>query len=369
VNGAGPDGVQDATDTAGRLLIVSSIRWGFLWQRHQALATAAAADGWEVDFLQPRPRTIRQIATFPFRVLHRHVVAQDHGPPPPGVTILGPRHWLRPRGRPPYDLALVYIPDRLSEAFLRRNRARRVVYDAVLDWSAVPASWFPPLGWRSSERRIAGWPNARLTTDAEGMAAVLAGRGYAAQVIPPAADDAFLTLPSLTFEERRRRALYFGAVRPEVHVTALVALRAHGVEVDVVGPVTDAALRAELERGGVTVRDPLPVGDLAELAASYRVTVLPYRGERAATLMPAKFWNCVASGAWVVCLGLDTPRLPTVRATTTTQEFVAAVVDALETPVQERAAPPTWGLRWQALLAAGEWPGGTPGVTGRARSR
>lgn len=357
----------------GRLLVVSSIRWGFLWQRHQALTVAAAADGWEVDFLQPRPRTLRQAASFPLRAWRRAVVAQDHGSPPPGVRILRASQWLRPRAQEPYDLALVYLPDRITEWFLRRNGARRVVYDAVVDWSAVPASWFPPSGWRSSERRIARWPHAVVTTDAVGMAGVLAERGCPAEVVPPAADDAFAESAQVPWERRRRAALYFGTVRSEVDVPALVALRASGVTVDIVGTVDDAALRSQLETAGISVAEPLSVSALAELAASYRVIVLPYRGERAATLMPAKFWNCVATGAWVVTLGLSAPELPTVRATQSVEDFVAAVAavgDAVDTPAEASATElPTWRTRWLQLLAvAARVPAG-PDRASRVRAR
>lgn len=338
----------------GRLLIISSIRWGFLWQRHQALAVAAANDGWQVDFLQPRPRTIRQAATLPFRAWRSAVVTQDHGTPPTGVRILSPIKWLRPRALKPYDLALIYLPDRITEWFVRRNGARKVIYDAVVDWAAVPPSWFPPLGWRSSERRIAGWDHAAVTTDAAGMAGLLAERGCVAEVVSPAADEAFAELPYVPFERRRRAALYFGTVRSEVHLPALAALRASGVDVDIVGTVDDPATRSQLAKAQITVAGPLSVTALAVLAASYQVIVLPYRGERATTLMPAKFWNCVATGAWVVSLGLSTPDLPTVIATDSVEDFISAVHRCLDAPEEAsvtKPSMPTWEARWRQMLA------------------
>lgn len=346
------EGQRGATSTR-RLLIVSSIRWEYLWQRHQALAVAAAEDGWQVDFLQPHPRTFRQVLSFPFRAVTRDTTQArpEHPEPPAGVTILGRREWLRPRGHPAYDAAIVYLPDRVTEAFLRRNGTRRVIYDAVVDWDAVPSTWFPPTGWRGSERRIAAWQHAAVTTDAEGMARVLAGRGLPADVIAPAADDEFLQVSPVLPGQRSRRALYFGSVRPEVDVPALVALRRAGVEVDVIGPV-DAEFRAQLADAGIVMKDPVGLGELAALAAAYQVVLLPYRGDRAGTLMPAKFWNCVATGAWVVCLGLETPSLPTVLATGTTEEFVAAVRTAMATDVElVRTTAPTWHARWGQMLA------------------
>ncbi len=336
-----------------RLLVVSSIRWGFLWQRHQALAVAAAEDGWQVDFLQPRPRNIRQLATFPLRALRRTVVTQSHGPVPAGVSVLGPRGWLTPRRQPPYDLALVYLPDRLTEWFLARNGTRHVIYDAVLDWSTVPSTWYPPTGWRGAEQRIAGRDRTVVTTDADGMAQKLESRGIRCAVVPPAADPAFIDSGARRpgQDSRQRAALYFGSIRQEVDRDALVALATSGVTVDVVGPVDRPEIADELTAGGVRLHPALPLPEIAELAAAYRVVLLPYRGERAATLMPAKFWNCVATGGWVVTLGLRTPTLPTVVATRTTAEFVAAVRTALDAPVTgDRVPPPTWHSRWQTML-------------------
>jgi hypothetical protein len=95
----------------------------------------------------------------------------------------------------------------------------------------------------------------------------------------------------------------------------------------------------------------LPVPELAALAVTYRVIVLPYRGARANTLMPAKFWNSVAARGWVVSLGLETPDLPTVRPTQSTESFVAAVLECLETGPEHGAIPaPNWRTRWEQML-------------------
>ena len=337
-----------------RLLIVSSIRWDYLWQRHQALAVAAAEDGWQVDFLQPHPRTLRQVATFPLRRLRGDLLTQDHPAPPAGIRVLGLSAWLRPREHGPYELALVYLPDAVTEWFLRRSGARRVVYDAVLDWASVPSTWFPPIGWRRSERRLAALPSAAVITDAPGMADLLATRGMTAEVVLPAADAAFVRVGGPPFAERQAKALYFGSVREELDIDALVALRRAGVEVDVIGRAENPALEAELAAGGVLISPPVPVDEIARVAAGYQVLVLPYRGERAASLMPAKFWNCAATGSWVVAQGLTLPSLPTVITAATTDAFVSAVRHALVTPPAASVDPPSWAARWHQVLGVSD---------------
>lgn len=345
--------------TAPRLLIVSSIRWGFLWQRHQALATAAAADGWQVDFLQPRPRNLRQIASYPLRRARGTRLEQDHGQPPAGVRVLGLRHWAS--RLPDYDLALVYLPDRLTEFLVGRTRIRTVLYDAVLDWATVPRDWYPPVGWRGSELRLARRPDAGVITDSPGMARLLAERGMASRVVAPAADPAFVAAGRETADRdapaRRPAVLYLGSVRQEVDVPALTALAGAGIPVEVIGPIEDPSLRRELEVGGVRLLGPRPHAEAARSAAGYQVLVLPYRGERRSTLAPAKYWNCVATGSWVVTHGLsDLPPAANVLSSDGSPSgLLHCVRSALATPPPTPDVP-TWGSRWQEILSVARSP-------------
>ncbi len=330
-----------------RLIVISSIRWGYLWQRHQALATAAAEDGWTVDFLQPRPRNLHQVLSFAGR-MRRGTRHEQPAVPTNGVSVLGRSWWFR--RWPTYDLALVYLPDIGTEARLLSRRIRRIVYDGVLDWATVPEDWFPPAGWAGSERRIAGKRTAVTTTDAAGMARILAGRGIEATVVPPAADPEFALAGGTPFARRREAVLYFGSVRDEVDVPALAALATAGIRVDVVGHIERDALRAELAAAGVQVSPAVPVGEIAALAGTYRAVILPYRGERTESLVPAKFWNCVATGAWVVVHGLGAvPATANTKTTDGTQAGLErAVLDAFRTPPPIAPAP-TWGARWREI--------------------
>ncbi|MGY1805888.1 hypothetical protein ACI8AF_00795 [Blastococcus sp. SYSU D00669] len=331
-----------------RLLLISSVRWGYLWQRHQALAVAAAEAGWTVDFLQPRPRNMRQIATYPVRMATGSRVEQSHGTTPAGVNVLGLRSWF---GRlPSYDLAILYIPDRITEWRISRVQMGHTIYDAVLDWATVPRDWYPPLGWKKSEQRIARRPNTLVTTDSEGMAAILASRGIKGHVLPPAADPPFISA-GIAATTKKPAILYFGSIRDEVDVPALIHLARSGLSVEVIGRIEQPELGRRLVEGGVLVRGPLPVRDLAEVAAQFQVLVLPYRGDRATSLAPAKYWNCVAAQSWVITHGLKVPTAaPNVVATDgTLGDLLTCVRAALETR-PPKAPAPTWGTRWDELL-------------------
>lgn len=327
--------------------MISSIRWGFLWQRHQALASAAAADGWRVDFLEPHPRNVRQIASFVLGRLGRRSPYSWPTTPPPGLRVLPVSSWLRPGGSG-YDLVVCYVPDAWSIRRARRAGGR-LNYDAVLDWSTVPATWYPPIGWRRAERRLAAAADA-VTTDSLGTREVLAARGIIAEVVHPAADAPFLGA-GLPWPEPGT-AIYFGAVRDEVDHEVLVELARRGVTVDVVGLIDRASTSDALRAAGVRLHPPVSVEMLAPIVAAHQFVLLPYRGARSATLMPAKFWNCVAIGRWVLVGGIDVPDAGPnlVRVDGNAAAWVAAVEEHRRQLLPPIGTPaPTWLERWQRI--------------------
>jgi len=340
-------------DDMRKLLIVSSVRWNYLWQRHQALARAAAEEGWHVDFLQPRPRNLHQLASYPTRMLRRERLEQP-SVEVRGVVVRKLRDWVLLRGS--YDLAVVYLPDRITEILLRRVSVERLVYDAVLDWATVPEGWFPPWGWAAAERRIAALPNASVTTDSEGMRDVLAARGISARVVHPAADSEFLGIAGqYPYSRRQDRILYFGSVRAEVDTQWLAHAALAGFAVDVIGSVDEKAAAADLSRAGITVHSPLTINELPSAVASYKILALPYRGARSATILPAKYWNCLASGAWVLTSGLSAEAGYcgcVIPVTDWNFKEAETVRQLLTRKPQVTEEPPSWRTRWLEMQAA-----------------
>ncbi|BDI21642.1 hypothetical protein [Herbiconiux sp. L3-i23] len=337
----------DRTAPARRLLVASSVRWDYLWQRHHALTVAAAEAGWQVDFLPPHPRNAAHLMSGLRGALGRDAETPSLAPPTPdGVRLLPMSAWLK---RPvDYDMVLAYIPDRWTEWYVARTGAPVVVYDAVLDWATVPATWYPPIGWRSAERRISASASA-VITDADGMRRTLQQRGIDATVVPPAADAPFET--AVDEAPAPRSAIYFGAVRAETDITVMTALAANGVTVEVVGVVDSTEDRAALEAAGIPVHPPVDVATLASLVARHEFVLLPYRGSRSATLAPAKTWNALASGRWVIAsgldLGIDAPNL--VQLPEGADAAVAAVLERTGTAPATGGTAPTWAERWRTV--------------------
>lgn len=339
--------------TAGkRVLVLSSVRWDYLWQRQQALATAAAEDGWAVDFLPPHPRNVRQVVHFLFQALRRGSPAGSATPvpPPPGVTVLPMRRWLFRPAR--YHLVLLYIPDRWAEVMARLSGASAVIYDAVLDWEKVPQTWYPPIGWRAAEQRLGRSRKVQCTTDSPGMQAVLISRGIHAQVVLPAADEAFRRLQDQQFDVTPRSVVYFGAVRDEVNTDVLIALSAAGFTVTVIGTVDSEAQRTLLKRSGIELLPQMGTAELALAVVRHEFVLLPYRGERSGSIVPAKLWNCLATGRWVLASGLNlqVEAANLVHTGSDPREVVATARRLATTAPEGRSAPPVWATRWQEIL-------------------
>jgi alpha-1,3-rhamnosyl/mannosyltransferase len=74
--------------------------------------------------------------------------------------------------------------------------------------------------------------------------------------------------------------LAVGAIQPRKHqVAALTAAREAGLELRIVGPVRDAAIAGELERGGARLEGYVPVARLADLYRGAVCLVQPSRYE------------------------------------------------------------------------------------------
>ena len=311
-----------STDQPRLVVLLATVRWSYLWQRHQSLAAAAATAG-PVVFVESQPRRLRQLVGYPLRALTRRRGAGAVATPTPALlrlvrpspwALLTPRRWAhrqadeiaRTAGTRAVDVVL-YAPtpayrrlaDRLAE------RGATVSYDAVVDWSAAPSSWYPPRGVRAAEQRLpADW---RVVSDSPALAADLAARlGRPVPVVPPAADAAFLQHVWRPLADREACLGWFGALRSETDTELLRAAAAAGIRVETVGPVEDEAAATRLRAAGVRVLPAVPIDALPAAIGHWRVTVLAYTGSRADTITPAKLLNALV-GFRVAVRGIVVP--------------------------------------------------------------
>lgn len=296
-----------------KLLIFSSVRWNFMWQRHHSIASAACRAGWEVDFVEPPVRGAPHAGT-----AVRARLARDRPPPtapnpiPDGVNVITPplsfwflprasqRRWLTARVSGPYDACILYLPTRSLVAHAERV-ARRLTYDNVVDWGHAPSDWFPPNDWRSAESsmRRGRW---REVTDSP-----LVATSNGASLVLPAADDPFLDFdwsPPIAGGP----LIYFGSVRTtEIDIDLLASWARQGIPVEVIGPLDSVATRTRLTSAGVICRPPVASAELPGHLDRSSGLVLPYDAQRRETLIPAKLWNCLATNRQLLARGLNIP--------------------------------------------------------------
>jgi O-antigen/teichoic acid export membrane protein len=321
------------------LVVLSSIRWGYLWQRHQSLALTAAETA-SVVFIESQPRRLRQLLTAPLHMLRQRRGADVSTPPPPEISlvapsplaVLAPRTWARRQARAvladaggrPVDV-LLYAPSRayLELARLLAADGARVTYDAVIDWVLAPARFHPPRGAHRAEASLpASW---RIVSDNPHVARDLEERlGRTIDVVPPAADEAFLAhvWPSAT--ARQPIIGWFGSIHAEVDVDLLCAASRAGLRVETVGPVEDADAAQQLLDAGVVMMPAVPIGELPGTIQHWQVAILAYRGPRAATITPAKLLNALV-GFRVAARGIAVPGELATAVTTLPDDDAQAV--------------------------------------------
>ncbi|HTB50463.1 MAG TPA: hypothetical protein VK701_05750 [Solirubrobacteraceae bacterium] len=300
-----------------RLLVLSSVRWGFLWQRHHALATAAAQDGWSVDFVDPPLRGPRHLAGALMTRLRGHERSTIDNPrherisliqPPPILSVLGERaklRYLRGALHARYDACIVYLPDPAMVDFAN-GVADKLVYDEVVDWENAPASWYPPKRHAMAELAMRGRGWVRIT-DSSGVAQRNAERCVECVVVPPAADEPF-TQHVWAPPVPGGPIVYFGAVRKdEIDVDLLCMLAETGQTVGVIGPVVENSAARRLNAAGVECSGTMPAAQLPAAIDASSALILPYASSREATLVPAKLWNCLATNRAILVRGMRLP--------------------------------------------------------------
>jgi hypothetical protein len=188
------------------------------------------------------------------------------------------------------------------------------------------------------------------------MKSLLATRAIRSTVVYPAADSEFLGLAcSRDYWTRRDGVLYFGTIRDEIDVELLARLSDAGVQVTVVGPSAIESTAEYLRSHSVSVWPGVAIDELPELVSQFKVTILPYRGDRIGTLLPAKYWNCLVSGAWVVAstLGLYGLTEGNVRSFADSRGITADFINNLfESAPPRPVTIPDWTTRWQEFKEA-----------------
>ncbi len=320
------------------VVVLSGIRWDFLWQRHQILATLFARAGYPTVFVEttglrnpsPDPGTLRKV----LRRLRANKDRKASGGEtsdcktpdsmPANLTVYSPlvapptwggfrrvnRRLLVPRvardlrrlTRGVSPVMIAYPPTRTTLDLLSESKPRLTVYDCSENYEGFPGI---PRDVRRTERELLERADLVSCTSA-----------FLLDKVRPTRPDAFLSGPGVDYERFAtlqgagsgrpvRTVCFFGHLSEErVNFSIVKGLAEKGFEVRLVGGL------GRVEEGlltwpGVDYRGEVSHADLPAALAGTDAFIIPYRiNALTRGISPAKIYECLATGIPVVATPL-----------------------------------------------------------------
>lgn len=308
------------------VVILAGIRWDFLWQRHQMLATRFARAGYPTVFVEttglanpsPSRASLRRVLSRAARSGGKTLSGE------PGLTVYAPlvapptlgafrranRRVLLPRvlrdlGKavgPGSPIVVAYPPTRTTLDLISGLAPRLVLYDCSDDYEHFPGA---PKDIRDTERELLALADLVSCTSV-----------HLLRKVKPLRPDAFLSGPAVDYErfaalqdpgpvEEVRTVCFFGHVsRERTDFAALRAIAGAGFAVRLVGGLGRVE-RGLLKTPGVDYRGEVSHAALPAALAGVDAFVLPYRVNALTRgISPAKTYECLATGKPVVAAPL-----------------------------------------------------------------
>jgi glycosyltransferase involved in cell wall biosynthesis len=305
------------------VVILSGVRWDFLWQRHHILATMFARAGYPTVFVEttglanPRPdlSTLRKVAS---RIRRSGGERSARG-----LTVYSPlaapptyrafrrlnRRFFVPRmvrdlsricGKAPVILA--YPPTRTTLEVISGLHPRLVIYDCSDDYERFPGA---PQDIAATERELLRRADLVSCTSTHLLEKVRPTRPDALPSGPAVDYERFAILQSVHPGREVRTVCFFGHLsRERTNLSALRAVAEAGFEVRLLGDVG----RVEsgfLKTPGIDYRGKVPHAELPAALAGVDAFVLPYEvNGLTRSISPAKTYECLATGKPVVAAPL-----------------------------------------------------------------
>jgi glycosyltransferase involved in cell wall biosynthesis len=363
------------------VVILSGIRWDFLWQRHQTLATLFAGAGYPTVFVEttglanPRPtrNTLRSVFGR-IRRSGRPVEKQSAGrdlivyAPLTAPPTLGAFRWsnaklLIPRVLSdlreiagPRPVVVAYPPTRTTLGLISGLDPRLVLYDCSDDYEHFPGA---PKDIVETERE--------LLLRADLVSCTSAHLLEKARRIRP---DAFMSGPAVDYERfaplqdhdpdgEVSTVCFFGRVSLErIDFDALRTIAEAGFGLRIVGDL--GSVEKDLfDVPGVDYRGEVSHAGLPSALGGVDAFVLPYRlNALTRSISPAKTYECLATGKPVVAAPLPAMQdlAGYVYLAQRTEDYVAVLrnLQRLETAEKRRARidvarENAWDIRFSEL--------------------
>jgi glycosyltransferase involved in cell wall biosynthesis len=309
------------------VVILAGIRWDFLWQRHQTLATLFAAAGYPTAFVEstglanPRPgkAALRKVLSRVRRSLRKAgkpkeqknltVYAPLTAPPTSRAFVWTNEKFFVPRvlrdlgrmvdSRP---IVVAYSPTRTTLDVISGLDPRLVLYDCSDDYGQYPGV---PNDIAQTERELL------LRADLVSCTSQLLLEK--ARLLRP---DAFLSGPAVDYDRfaalqnqppvvKVSTVCFFGdATRERMNFDVFEAIAAAGFGLSIVGGL-DGVGKKLLKMPTVDYREEVSHAELPGALAGVEAFVLPYKiNALTRAISPAKTYECLAAGRPVVAAPL-----------------------------------------------------------------
>lgn len=307
------------------VIILAGVRWDFLWQRHQTLATLFARAGYPTVFVETTGLANPKLDSATLRKVLARVRRSSRKKRPPvetDLTVYSPltlpptlkafrrlnQNVFVPRVvedlrkiAGPEPVIVAYPPTRTTLDLISGLHPRLVLYDCSDDYAAFPGI---PKDITVTERELLRRADLISCTSSHLL--------EKARSIRP---DAFLSGPGVDYDHfaavpqpRRdgiRTVCFFGHLGEErIDFAALRAIARAGYQVRLIGDP------GRMERGfsntsGIDYLGEVAHSDLPAALADVDAFVLPYRmNDLTKSISPAKIYECLATGKPVVAAPL-----------------------------------------------------------------
>ncbi len=358
------------------VVILAGVRWDFLWQRHQTLATLFARAGYPTIFVEttglanPRPSRATLL-----RMLSRVRRGVDGGEgPQKNLTIYAPltapptwkafrlanERFLFPRvrrdlGKIDDPIVVAYPPTATTLALISGLDPALVLYDRSDDYKHFPGV---PKDIAETECQLLLRADLVSCTSPLLLEKTRRLRPDAFLSGPAVDYERFAVLQELPASTEVRTVCFFGDVTEErIDLTAMEAIAGAGFGLRIVGGLGDVEKKGFLKMPGVDYRGEVSHADLPGTLAGVDAFVLPYRiNALTRAISPAKTYECLATGRPVVAAPLPAMRDlgEHIYLAQSPEDYVRALRGLRETETQERVRARIERARensWEARFA------------------
>jgi glycosyltransferase involved in cell wall biosynthesis len=309
------------------VVVLAGVRWDFLWQRHQTLATMFARSGYPTVFVEttglalPRPgkATMRNVLSRARRSLQKNekprgrdnltVYAPLTAPPTPRPFVWANERFLLPRvlrdlrkiagSRP---VVVAYPPTRTTLDLVSGLDPGLVLYDCSDDYERFPGA---PRDIAQTERELLLRADLVSCTSRHLLEKARRVRPDAFLSGPAVDYDRFAALQAHPPAKQVSTVCFFGdATRERIDFGVLRAVAGAGLRLRLVGGL-DRREKGLLKIPGVDYRGEVSHAELPGALAGADAFVLPYKTNALTrAISPAKTYECLAAGRPVVAAPL-----------------------------------------------------------------